>query len=308
MTRDLGKGPYPSAEEGLREAERCEPTAQTRSPSYRLAFADQAFLLEDALRPVRLQLELLKPELLLKEHGVVSTVVVFGSARIPAPEQAERRLVAWEELARQHPDSPRHQAQAAIQRRLAELTRWYEIARRFGRLISELGALPGGQRLMVMTGGGGGIMEAANRGADEAGAESIGLNIVLPHEQEPNRYITPALCFQFHYFALRKMHFLMRAGALAIFPGGFGTLDELFDALTLIQCGKMDPLPVLLFGADYWKRVLDLDFLVEEGTIAAADRELVRYVETAEEGVAAIEAFYRSPQPTRQERGSGEQE
>ncbi len=307
-TRRPGHGPYPSAKESKQEAERCEATPQTQSPSYRLAFADPDFLLQDELRPVRLQLELLKPELLLSEHGVVSTVVVFGSARIPDPESADRRLAAWAELARQHPDSPRHAEQLAIQRRLAAKARWYEEARRFGRLISELGAQPDGQRFMVVTGGGGGIMEAANRGAHEAGAESIGLNIVLPHEQQPNAYVTPALCFQFHYFALRKLHFLLRAGALAIFPGGFGTLDELFDALTLVQCGKMDPLPILLFGADYWKRVVDLDFLVEEGTIAPADRELVRFVETAEEGIAAIQRFYAGERPAREAVGSGLQE
>lgn len=292
MTSEERGSRYASAREGLREAERCEPTPQTLSPSYRLAFADQEFLLRDELRPVRLQLELLKPELLLREHGVISTVVVFGSARIPDPETAQRRLAAWEELASRHPDSARHREQLAIQRRLAAKSHWYGVAREFGRLVSELGKTPEGHRYMVMTGGGGGIMEAANRGAQDAGAETVGLNIVLPQEQEPNPYLTPALSFQFHYFALRKMHFLMRARALAIFPGGFGTLDELFDALTLVQCGKMNPLPILLFGADYWKRVLDLDFLVEEGTIAAADRNLVRHVETADQGVAALRAFY----------------
>lgn len=295
MTPHDRRGTYPSAEEGLRESERCEPTDQTRSPSYRLAFADQDFLLRDALRPVRLQLELLKPELLLQEHGVISTVVVFGSARIPDPETAARRLETWEALLRQHPDSPRHREQAAIQRRLAEKARWYQVARDFGRLVTAMEEPPDGGRYFVVTGGGGGIMEAANRGARDAGAETVGLNIVLPQEQQPNPYITPALTFQFHYFALRKMHFLMRARALAIFPGGFGTLDELFDALTLVQCGKMDPLPILLFGGDYWRRALDLDFLVEEGTIAPADRELVRYVETAEEGIAAIRDFHRHP-------------
>ncbi|SMF38786.1 hypothetical protein SAMN06265365_102393 [Tistlia consotensis] len=295
MAPERRRRPYPTARQGLREAERCEPTPQTLSPSYRLAFADQEFLLQEDMRPVRLQLELQKTETLLRQHGVLSTVVVFGSARIPDPETAQRRLAIWEALAREHPDSPRHREQVEIQRRLAGKACWYEVARRFGSLVSSLDETTEGERYVIMTGGGGGIMEAANRGASDAGAESIGLNIVLPQEQQPNGWITPALCFQFHYFALRKMHFLIRARALAIFPGGFGTLDELFDALTLAQCGKIDPLPILLFGAGYWKRVLDLDFLVEEGTIAAADRDLVRYVETAEEGVEAIRAFYREP-------------
>ena len=285
--------PYPSAEDDAAAAERIEPTPQTLSPSYRLAFADNDFLLQEELRPVRLQLELMKPEILLKEHGVISTVVVFGSARIPAPEVARARLDAAEAFAGERPEDPARQRQLAMARRVLENSRYYTEARAFACLVSARGRTPEGDRYVIVTGGGGGIMEAANRGAQEAGASSVGLNIVLPEEQRPNRYITPALCFQFHYFALRKMHFLLRARALAIFPGGFGTLDELFDALTLIQCGKMEPIPIVMFGRDYWRRVLDLDFLVEQGTIGDVDPELIQYAETAQEAWKIIETFER---------------
>jgi uncharacterized protein (TIGR00730 family) len=257
--------PLPSADEDLRRTALEPATPQTRSPSYRLAFADPDFLLRDELRPVRLQLELWKPELLLAEHEVKSTIVVFGSARLPRPGAAGG--------ASRPPGAVLDQARA------------YNEARAFGRLASTAGQLqPGdGRRCVVVTGGGPGIMEAANRGAHDVGACSIGLNIVLPQEQAPNPYITPELCFQFHYFALRKMHFMLRALALVCFPGGFGTLDELFDALTLIQTGKSRPIPILLFDETYWRRIIDFEAMAEEGTIAPEDVRLITYVETAEE-------------------------
>jgi len=266
--RHIRSAVFPSAERDRRVAEKVPGTPQTRSPSYRLAFADPDFLLRDELRPVRLQLELLKPDLGLREHGIESTIVVFGSARVPAP------------------------GTAGADPRLAAKAGYYEMARVFARQVSERARRPPKRHLVVVTGGGPGIMEAANRGAHEAGAVSVGLNIVLPTEQVPNPYVTPALSFQFHYFALRKMHFLMRARALVVFPGGFGTLDELFDALTLIQTGKIAPIPVLLFGEAYWRRVIDFDVLVAEGMIDREDREIVRYVSTPDEACACITAFY----------------
>jgi uncharacterized protein (TIGR00730 family) len=247
-------------------------TPQTRSPSYRLAYADQAFMLRDELRPVRLQLELLKPEILLAEHRIDTTIVVFGSARIPSPETRTRRSRRGGVL---------------------DPKRTYEAARTFARLVSRAGQKHGRtRRLVVVTGGGPGVMEAANRGAADVGAKSVGLNIVLPEEQTPNPYITPELCFQFHYFAIRKLHFMLRARALVCFPGGFGTLDELFDALTLIQTGKAEPMPILLFDEAYWRRIISFDAMVEEGVIAPEDRDLIRYVESAEAAWRAICAHY----------------
>jgi len=260
-------GAFPSARQDEHAARHHKETPQTRSPSYRLAFSDADFLLRDELRPVRLQLELLKPELALQAADIQSTIVVFGSARAPSPEYAE----------------------AAASR--AERAEDYETARRFARLVSEHSKRDGLQNVIV-TGGGPGIMEAANRGAHEAAVRSIGLNIVLPFEQAPNGYITPELSFQFHYFAIRKMHFLMRARALVCFPGGFGTMDELFETLTLIQTGKIVPIPVLLFRESWWRRVVDFEVLAEEGMISRADLDIFKFVETAEEAVAMIDAFY----------------
>jgi hypothetical protein len=263
----------PSAGEDLARA-RLEPdTPQTRSPSYRLAFADLDFLLRDELRPVRLQLEQLKPEMLLREHRIDSTVVVFGSSRIPAPERAGAR-----------------------NRRFGcvlDPERTYAAAREFARLVSCAGQKHGPERrFVIVTGGGPGIMEAANRGAHDVGAESIGFNIVLPHEQAPNPYITPELCFQFHYFAIRKLHFMLRARALVCFPGGYGTLDELFEALNLVQSGKAEPMPILLFDENYWRRIINFEAMVEEGVIAPADLQLFRYVESAEAAWRVICAHY----------------
>jgi len=245
-------------------------TEQTRSAAYRLAFADEDFIYRDELRPVRLQLELLKTELLMSEAGVESTVVLFGGARIPPPERAE---------AGAKPGS------------MHALSHFYEEAQRFARLVTERSLARGGSDWVICTGGGPGVMEAGNRGAAEAGGRSIGLSIVLPHEQAPNRWVTPDLCFNFHYFGIRKMHFLMRAAAIAVFPGGFGTLDETFEALTLIQTGRMEQVPFLLFGEAFWSRIIDFDGLVEAGTISAEDLTLFRYVETADDALAAMDRW-----------------
>ncbi len=273
---------FPTAEEEA--AALAEPQRYAGPDSaYRLAFADTDFLLREELRPVRMQLELLKPELVQQEHGIESTLVIFGSARIQSPEQAAQAL----EAARAGGDAQAlRRAETAM-----EMSRYYDEARRFAALAtsrSRAHAWP----VHVVTGGGPGIMEAGNRGAHEVGGKSIGLNIVLPHEQAPNPYITPQLCFQFHYFALRKMHFLMRSIALACFPGGFGTLDELFECITLMQTGKSRRRPVLLFGRAFWERLIDFDFLVETGMIGAADLKLFRFVETAEEAWEILAAHY----------------
>jgi hypothetical protein len=289
---------FPSAHEDARIAGRPSSAQQCRSPSFRLAFQDPEFLLRDELRPVRLQLELLKPELVLREKGIESTVVVFGSARIADAKRAAAELkAARREAARFPGDRGRARAVERAERRLAN-SRYYEEARRLAGLIARNGD---GRRMVVMTGGGPGIMEAANRGACEAGAESIGLNIVLPHEELPNPYITPELNFQFHYFAVRKMHLLMRAESLVAFPGGFGTLDELFETLTLIQTGKIRrKIPVILFGREFWGRVIDFEALVAEGTISEEDLDLFTTVDSAEEAWGIIRRFHR-----RRGRGAG---
>lgn len=244
-------------------------TPQTQAPAYRLAFNDPEFLTRDELRPMRLQLELMKPQIVMDERGVQSTIVIFGSARI---REAINGVT---------PKSAPPAAMAA----------YYDQARRFAALMTERSLKTYGREFVVMTGGGPGIMEAGNRGADDAGGQSIGLNIVLPHEQAPNPYVTPDLCFNFHYFAMRKMHFLMRSRAVAVFPGGFGTLDETFEALTLVQTGRMRPMPFLLFGKAYWQRLIDWDLMVENGFIAQEDLALFSFVETAEEAVEIIDGW-----------------
>jgi uncharacterized protein (TIGR00730 family) len=279
------KSPFPSAREAVLSARRHIDSAQCRSASYQLAFQDPDFLLRDELRPVRLQLELLKPELILQEQHIESTVVVYGSARIMDPETAETRLVSALAEYNRSKDDPLAAKQMEFARRTLENSRYYNEARKLGHLIS---SNTGKDQLVLVTGGGPGIMEAANRGAHEAGMPSIGMNIVLPHEQAPNSYITPDLNFQFHYFAVRKMHLLMRAKSLVAFPGGFGTLDELFETLTLIQTQKVQPIPVLLFGQAFWRRIINFDALVEEGTISNKDLDLFEYVETAEEAWGKI--------------------
>lgn len=272
---------FPSAREDARAAELGPKTPQTLASAYRLAFRDHDLMVRDELRPVRLQLEFLKPELMLIEYGIEGTVAVFGGARIPEPTAAQDHLAAARAAAQKDPENPTLARDVRIAGRQAELSRYYEEARQLAKRISLAGKGTSPFKCVVVTGGGPGIMEAANRGACEAGVPNVGLNIVLPMEQRPNAYITPELCFQFHYFAIRKMHFLLRAKALVVFPGGFGTLDELFETLTLIQTRKVKPFPVLLFGKAFWERVIDFDALVEEGTIAPEDLDLFCYVETA---------------------------
>lgn len=252
--------PFRHARDDIESARIAPDTPQARAPAYRLAFADPDFLERDELRPVRLQLELLKPDILMAEAEVRSTVAMFGSARIPAPGAAD-------------PDGP-----------TAALARYYDQAREFARLMTLKCIETGRRDGVIVTGGGPGIMEAGNRGAADAGGVSIGLNVVLPHEQVPNEYVTPELCFNFHYFGIRKMHFLLRAEAVAIFPGGFGTMDELFESLTLIQTERMQPIPVLMFGEAFWRKIVNWEALAEAGVIDPEDLGLIHFVESAEEG------------------------
>jgi uncharacterized protein (TIGR00730 family) len=253
------------------------------SASYREADQDVAFLDQPESRGVRLQIDYLKTELSLQRHRVEYTIVVFGSTRIREPGAALRRVNALSDESNACPDKQALEERLAVAQRILAKSHYYEIAREFGRLVGSAGRAEGDGRVMVMTGSGPGIMEAANRGAFDAGAQSIGLNIRLPHDQYPNPYITPDLCFRFHYFALRKLHFLQRARALVVFPGGYGTFDELFEVLALIQTRKIAPVPVILVGAAFWKRAFDVDFLVDEGVIDPEDRELFWHAETARE-------------------------
>lgn len=259
---------FRDSHQDIETARQLPDTPQTRSPAYRLAFADNDFLCREELRPVRLQLELLKADMSMKAAGINSTVVLFGGARIPAPD---------------------HAAEARTPT-LGALSSYYDEARRFARMVTEQSLARGGTENIICTGGGPGVMEAGNRGAAEAGGVSIGLNIVLPHEQAPNAYVTPELSFNFHYFAIRKMHFLMRASAVAVFPGGFGTLDEMFESLTLIQTRRMRPIPFLLFGRAFWDSIINWQALADAGTISQADLDLFHYVETAEEAMEALTA------------------
>ena len=279
---DLTARNFPSAQQ---EAEKGPPPSLYDGPesAYRLAFTDTEFLLREELRPVRMQLELLKPELVQQEQQIETTIVIFGSARIVPTDVAERLMA--------DATSAKNDTAIKIAKTHLAMANYYDEARKFAAIVttkSRTMASP----IYVVTGGGPGIMEAGNRGAHDVGGKSIGLNIVLPHEQAPNPYITPELCFQFHYFGLRKMHFLMRSIGLVCFPGGFGTLDELFEALTLIQTGKCRRRPVLLFGRDFWTRLINFDWLVETGMISPMDVELFRFVETAEEAWDFLEAHY----------------
>ena len=273
---------FPSAEQDAKTLEAASRYAGPES-AYRLAFTDNAFLLREELRPVRRHLELLKPEMIQLEHDIKSTIVIFGSSRIAPPDVAARELAVAQAggIA-----SALHRAEAKML-----MSRYYEEAQRFSALVTTR-SREHETPIYVVTGGGPGIMEAGNRGAFEVGGKSIGLNIVLPQEQVPNDYITPELCFQFHYFALRKMHFLMRSIALVCFPGGFGTLDELFETMTLIQTGKCRRRPILLFGREFWTRLINFDLLIETGMISPEDTNLFHFVESAEEAWSHLEAEY----------------
>ena len=278
---------FSPASEEAETARHATSSPQTEDPAYRLAFQDMDFLLREDLRPVRFQLELLKPELLLDEANIASTFVFYGSARIPEPSKADALIQA---AATDH--------QRSIAERLKAKSKYYDEARKLARMASRVEPDEEGKKqFVVCSGGGPSIMEAANRGAVDEGKESIGLNIVLPHEQLPNPYVTPSLSLQFHYFALRKMHFLIRARAVAVFPGGFGTFDECFELLTLIQTGKVKPLPIMLFGREFWERVMSFEGLVEEGTIAPDDLDLFKFVETAEEAWDHVCDHYSTSAP-----------
>ncbi|WP_028997406.1 TIGR00730 family Rossman fold protein [Azohydromonas australica] len=287
---DLTARNFPTAEEEALSQLEASRYAGPES-AYRLAFTDTAFLLREELRPVRMQLELLKPELVQREQGIESTIVIFGSARVLPPEEAQLRLEAARELG--EPQALRRAEMGVL------MSRFYDEARRFAALVTTR-SRSHDTPIYVVTGGGPGVMEAGNRGAFEVDGKSIGLNIVLPHEQAPNPYITPELCFQFHYFALRKMHFLMRSIALVCFPGGFGTLDELFEVLTLIQTGKSRPRPVLLFGREFWTKLINFDWLVETGMISPNDVNLFHFVETAEDAWARLTEIYGFDAPVTQ--------
>jgi hypothetical protein len=267
--------------------------ALKKAAAYAKAYEDIEFLNRDELRPVRLQLELLKPELMQREQGVHSTIVVFGGTRIGPADEMTEKVKSLDRQTKRRPRDRELAKELAIAKRQLAKSKYYDEARRFGAIVSSTCQLDGECDYVIVTGGGPGIMEAANRGAFDVGAKSIGLNITLPMEQEPNAYITPELCFQFRYFAIRKMHFLLRAKALVAFPGGYGTLDELFEALTLVQTRKMPPLPIVLFGREFWDRVINFRFLVDEGVIAPADAELVHFVDSAEEAWQFIQEFHR---------------
>ena len=271
--------PLRTSKQDIAAAKRAPQTPQTASSAYRLAYADDEFLTSDDTRGVRFQLEYLKAEFSLRERGVRSTVVLFGGARIPEPGKA--------------PWAARNDRQ---KRNLERASKYYDEARRFAQYASLTSEALGFRDYVVVTGGGPGVMEAGNRGANDVGAPSIGFNIVLPHEQAPNAYVTPELCFNFHYFATRKIHFLLRARAVAIFPGGLGTLDEFFETLTLIQTGRMERVPLLLFGMEFWRKVINFEALAEAGTISPEDPDLFTVVDTAEEGWDVIRRHYNLPE------------
>jgi uncharacterized protein (TIGR00730 family) len=271
-------------------------TTQSPYPNYLLAEDDVAFLKRPEMRPVRLQLELLKPEILLEQNNISSTLVVFGGTQIVERAEAERRIAEAKTNLAADPTSQVQQRAVARAERVLAKSHFYDEAREFARLVSCACQVHGRCDFAIVTGGGPGIMEAANRGAHDVGAKSIGLNITLPEEQLPNAYITPDLCFRFHYFAIRKMHFLLRAKGLVIFPGGFGTLDELFEVLTLRQVNRMQPIPIILYSRQYWSSAINLQFLADEGTIRDEHLSLVRYAETPQEAWTILREFYRLPE------------
>jgi len=271
--------PLRTSEQDIAATRRVPVTPQSESSAYRLAFSDEEFMTAEETRGIRFQLEYMKVDVRLREHGINSTVVLFGGARIPEPGKA-----AWA-------------ARNETQRQNLELaSRYYDEARRFAQFASSTSKATGYKDFVVVTGGGPGVMEAGNRGANDVGAPSIGLNVVLPHEQAPNIYVTPELSFNFHYFATRKVHFLLRARAVAIFPGGFGTLDEFFETLTLIQTGRMQRIPVLLFGIDFWNQVINFRALADAGTIGPDDPNLFTVVDSAEEGWSVVRDYYNLPE------------
>ena len=277
-----------------------DPATQKRlddimaDPSYRLAYRDPDFIGSEDLRPLRLEMELLKPEMLMDQHGIESTIVVFGGTQVAPKEEGERLMAEAKEAIAKDPDSPEAKRLMIRAERVLYKSRYYEECREFGRIVTEYNIANGidGQENMIKTGGGPGIMEAGNRGAFEAGGKSTALNIILPFEQEPNSYITPGLAFQFNYFAIRKMHFLLRAKALICFPGGFGTLDELFTSLTLKQTGRMQDIPIILYSKEYWDGIIDFQFLADEGVIQDSHLDLFQYTETPQETWDVIQKFH----------------
>ncbi|MDO7834376.1 LOG family protein [Sphingobium sp. HBC34] len=285
--KEIEERKFRPAREEANDARKQAGTPQTQSSAYKLAFQDTEFLLREDLRPIRFQLELLKPQLLMDEAKIESTFVFYGSARIPQPEEVQARI-----------DAATTPQQRRIAENLGRKAVYYDEARKLAGIAAQYPVNAAGCRhFVVCSGGGPSIMEAANRGAADVGQTTIGMNIVLPHEQAPNRFVTPELSFQFHYFALRKMHFLLRARALAVFPGGFGTFDEMFELLTLIQTGKMKPIPILLFGRDFWNRVVDFEALADEGVISHTDLNLLTWVESAEDAWTAVQTFYQDSEP-----------
>lgn len=263
------------------------------SPSYRVAYRDADFLTDPRMRAARIELELLKPEIAFLDQNITSTIVVFGSARIIDPARAKVQLQHLQTKLAETPDDPRRQRAVARAERILANSPYYDVAREFARLVSRHSERDGKYHYVVVTGGGPGVMEAANRGARDVDAKSVGLNIRLPVEQEPNPYITPDLCFQFHYFAVRKMHFVLRAKALVAFPGGFGTFDELFEVLTLRQTRRMQDIPIILFGRSYWEKAVNFQFLADEGVIGDEDLDMIRYAETPQEGWDIITNFHQ---------------
>ena len=286
------------AEDDLHAPERL--AALLASPSYREADEDTAFLHGDAARAVRLQLDFMKADVRLAEHGIDQTIVVFGSTRIAEPRAARRQFAQARAVLASAPGDPALAHRVAVAERMVASSRYYDTARELGRIVAAGDDRTGPGRLVALTGGGPGIMEAANRGAHDAGGKSVGLNITLPSEQFPNPYITPDLCFRFHYFGVRKMHFLLRARAMVAFPGGYGTFDELFETLALIQTRKIKPIPVVLVGEAFWRRAFDVDFLVDEGVIDPEDRQLFWFAETAEEIWNGILDWYANAAATRE--------
>ncbi|MCA9105763.1 MAG: LOG family protein [Planctomycetales bacterium] len=264
-----------------------------RSPSYRLAYLDTDFIRRPDLRPLRLELELLKPEIMLEEQGVHSTIVVFGGTQVLEKQEAERKVAAAREHLDKNPDDPQARRELFRAENVLDNSHYYDDCRNFARIVSSYRNAAGENEYYIVTGGGPGIMEAANRGAHEVGAPSVGLNITLPFEQVPNEYITPSLCFQFNYFSLRKMHFMFRAKALVCFPGGYGTLDELFTTLTLRQTQRMQVIPIILYGTEYWTRIIDFQVLADEGVIKDEHLDLFNYVDSPEEAWELIANFHK---------------